>query len=76
MSRVLWIKVVLVFVIWASVAVSERNETPQRPANAETLVAAKTEMPLGCQPHIELHGSEFWARELGLSEGHDGPGSP
>jgi len=36
-------------------------------ANTEP-AAATTATLSGCQPHIETHGAEFWAKELGRTE--------
>jgi hypothetical protein len=37
--------------------------------DSETMVAREAEESAsGCQPHVEVHGSAFWASELGRSE--------
>lgn len=33
-----------------------------------TACGSSTSAPTGCQPHIEVQGSAFWAKELGQSE--------
>ncbi len=37
-----------------------------RPAGAAA--SSTMQAPRGCQPHIEVQGAEFWAKELGQSE--------